>query len=59
MNGKTIAVIAVLAGLALIPVTLTFLCSGENEDAVEPVAPARTAGGGSAGAGPERTAHCL
>ena len=51
MNGKTIAVIATLAGLALVPVTLTFLCSGENEDAVEPVSPARTAGGGSAGAG--------
>jgi len=34
MSRKNAIVITVLAGLALIPVTLTFLCSGDNEDAV-------------------------
>lgn len=51
MNGKTIAVIAVLSGLALIPVSLTFLCSGENEDVVEPVASTRAVDSDSAGSG--------
>ena len=43
MNGKTIAVVAVLAVLALVPVTLTFLCSGEHEDAVAPRTSSRSA----------------
>ena len=36
MSGKNIVVVATLTGLALIPVTLTFICSGKNEDAVTP-----------------------
>ena len=34
MMRRNVVVVAVLAGLALIPVSLTFLCSGEGEDAV-------------------------
>ena len=36
MNRHNLIIVAVLAALALIPVSLTFLCSGEHEDAVAP-----------------------
>ena len=36
MNRRNLIVAAVLAALALVPVSLTFLCSGEHEDAVAP-----------------------
>ena len=53
MNRRNVIVVAVLAVLALVPVSLTFLCSGEHEDEVvssRPKAAAPAAGRGQSSA---------
>lgn len=53
MNRRNLIIAAVLVALALIPVSLTFLCSGEHEDAV---APAKARQPGRAGSAAQQAA---